>query len=199
MANHIITLYDRAVSCDKRLLEQWDKERNGSLTPKDVPAFSHGKAWWLCEKGHSWEAVIASRSRGVGCPVCAGLKILEGYNDLQTRLPELAAEWHPTKNGSLRPTMVARNSHKKVWWQCEKGHEWEATIKSRSTGSGCPVCRNRTVVAGENDLASQAPDIAAQWHPQKNAPITPDQVTAGSQKCVWWLCEHGHEWPSENL
>ena len=54
--------------------------------------------------------------------------------------PKLALEWHPTKNGSLLPEYVSANANKKVWWQCGKGHEWQAFINSRNKGVGCKQC-----------------------------------------------------------
>jgi len=56
--------------------------------------------------------------------------------------PELAKQWHSTKNGNLTPFDVSAGSHNKVWWKCSKGddHEWEASIKSRNNGNGCPIC-----------------------------------------------------------
>ena len=98
------------------------------------------KVWWICGKGHEWEADISSRNRGNGCPVCAGKKIVEGYNDLKTKNPVLASEWNYDKNGELKPTNVTPNSHKRVWWKCQHGHEWEAIIKTRNNGNGCPEC-----------------------------------------------------------
>ena len=35
--------------------------------------------------------------------------------------PELAAQWHPTKNGSITPDAVFGGSHKRIWWQCPDG------------------------------------------------------------------------------
>ncbi|MBQ8623595.1 MAG: zinc-ribbon domain-containing protein [Oscillospiraceae bacterium] len=84
---------------------------------------------------------MANRAKGRGCPYCSGKKILSGYNDLATTNPNLATEWHPDKNGVLLPTMVSPGSHKKVWWLCKKGHEWQASIENRSKGSSCPICR----------------------------------------------------------
>ena len=48
--------------------------------------------------------------------------------------PELIKEWHPTKNGELKPEEVTSGSNKKVWWKCEKGleHEWQTTVNSRT-------------------------------------------------------------------
>jgi hypothetical protein len=67
-------------------------------------------------------------------------KILIGYNDLATTNPKLASEWNYDKNDDLKPEDFTANSEKKVWWKCEKGHEWQATIASRNHGRGCPIC-----------------------------------------------------------
>ena len=76
---------------------------------------------------------------GTGCPVCAGKVALPGKNDLASRYPQLAAQWHPSKNGPLEPESVLPGSHRYVWWVCGQGHEWRAQIKSRVSGCGCPV------------------------------------------------------------
>ena len=98
------------------------------------------KVWWKCEKGHEWQARISHRNKGIGCPYCSGKKVLQGYNDLATINPELAKEWNCEKNGNLKPEDFTANSGKKVWWKCEKGHEWKATIANRNRGRGCPIC-----------------------------------------------------------
>ena len=125
------------------LAKEWHPIRNGDLTPKDVTPKSNKKVWWLCkEKGHEWQAWIANRSkRRDNCPFCSGKAVCED-NCLQTINPELAAEWHPTKNGTLTPKDVRPNSHKRVWWLCkEKGHEWEAWIANRNNRKdSCPYC-----------------------------------------------------------
>lgn len=106
-------------------------------------ANSHKKMWWKCNKGHEWQATIASRNKGSGCPYCAGKKVLKGYNDLQTVNPTLASEQNYGKNGNLVPDKLTANSSKKVWWKCEKGHEWEAQVYNRNNGRGCPYCAGR--------------------------------------------------------
>ena len=126
---------------------QWHPTKNGALTAGDVTARSGRKVWWQCGKGHEWQATVAGRTGGTGCPICAGKKVLKGYNELVTVNLELARQWHPTKNGSLTPDAVTKGSNKIVWWQCEKGHEWRAVISSRSGGSGCPHCNGATSFA----------------------------------------------------
>ena len=102
--------------------------------------------WWLCERGHPYQAVVAARTtHGSGCPYCAGRRVLAGFNDLATTVPRVAAQWHPTLNGGLTPEMVTAGSRKKVWWQCSEGHVWKAAVYARAGAqkSGCPVCAGR--------------------------------------------------------
>ena len=142
----MLTGFNDLASQNPVLAAQWDTERNGTLTPQQVTLTSNRKAWWICEKGHSFQAVIASRANGSGCPYCTNKKVLAGFNDLATVEPRIAAEWHPTLNGSLTPEMVTAGSRKKVWWECPLGHVWKASIYPR-TGArkcGCPVCAGKT-------------------------------------------------------
>lgn len=176
------------------LAAQWHPIKNRPLTPDQVLAGSHRSVWWICEKGHEWKAVIKSRASGCGCPICANRTVIPGINDLMTTHPELAVQWHPTKNKACLPTEVVSGSIRRVWWQCEKGHEWRASISSRVHGTGCPVCSGKAVIPGENDLASYSPYIAGQWVREKNLPLTPEQVSAFSNRRVWWRCQLGHEW-----
>lgn len=177
------------------LARQWHPTKNGSLTPEQVLPGSHRMVWWICERNHEWRAQVKSRVAGCGCPVCANREIHPTENDLATQYPQLVTQWHPTKNGSLTPEQIPPGTIRKVWWRCEKGHEWQASVASRTRGgSGCPVCAGKKVIAGENDLASQFPAIAAQWHPNKNETLTPQQVTPNSNRKVWWRCKLGHEY-----
>lgn len=176
------------------LLKEWDTEKNLPLTPRDVSYGSRKNIWWHCEKGHSWQAIVYTRTGGAGCPFCTGKQPWPGENDLASQYPAIAAQWNPTRNNGLTPADVTCGSHRKVWWQCGYGHEWQAIVKSRVSGTGCPVCANRTLLPGVNDLATVHPSIAAQWHPQKNGTLRPAQVMAGNHRKVWWQCENGHEW-----
>ena len=179
------------------LAAQWHPTLNGELTPQMVTAGNGTKVWWRCEKGHEWQATVSSRTKknGTGCPVCAGKKLLVGENDLQSQFPHIAAQLHPTKNGDLDPSQTLQGSHRKVWWQCELGHEYEALISDRTHRVyNCPYCSGRRVLACFNDLATKAPELAAEWHPTLNGELTPQMVTPGARQKVWWQCKCGHEW-----
>ncbi len=125
------------------LAKEWHPTKNDSLTPRDVTPNSGKKVWWRCSKNksHEWGAIISDRNRGRGCPYCAGRKARID-NCLKTVNPQLAKEWHPTKNDSLTPRDITPFSNKKVWWLCSKNqnHEWDAIINNRNVGRGCPYC-----------------------------------------------------------
>ena len=177
------------------LLAQWHPTRNAPLTPEGVTFGSHQKIWWQCSLGHAWQAAVYTRTTGEsGCPYCAGKRAWPGFNDLASQYPALAAQWHPTQNGDLTPDQVVAGSSRKVWWQCEKGHAWSALVKARVAGNDCPYCASRRISPGDNDLATAFPQLAAQWHPTENGPLTPQNVVAGSRRKVWWQCEKGHTW-----
>jgi Probable Zinc-ribbon domain len=174
------------------LAREWDVEKNGDLTPDAVTAGSHRKVWWKCGNGHEWLAEVKSRVHGNGCPFCAGQKVGKD-NSLAIRFPELIAEWHTRKNRGLTPDKVMPGSDRKVWWICSKGHEWTATIGNRTRGNGCPFCSGRYATE-ESNLALANPELAHEWHPEKNGDLTPLDVLPHSNKNVWWKCEKGHEW-----
>ena len=176
------------------LAKQWHQARNASLTAADVTPHSSQKVWWTCPNGHDWQAVINSRTRGHGCPYCAGQKPTANRN-LAIEFPALLKEWNWERNGDTNPEDFTPRSKFKVWWKCEKGHSWQATIgnRTRRTANTCPVCHNRRL-GEDNSLAKIRPDLAKDWHPSRNLPITPNDVVAGGSRKVWWICGHGHEW-----
>jgi len=180
------------------LAKEWHPTKNRNLTPRDVTPFSNKRVWWVCakRKGHKWESTINNRSQGRGCPFCSGNKVSKD-NCFQKIKPDLAKEWHPTKNRNLTPKDVTLFSNKRVWWVCakRKGHKWETTINSRSQGHGCPFCYGNKV-SEDNCLQTVNPDLAKEWHPTQNGNLTPRDVVTNSGKKFWWLCAKGkgHNW-----
>lgn len=174
------------------LLAQWDIERNLPLTPDDVTFGSHKRVWWTCPSGHSWQAMVYTRSEGAGCPYCTGRRVTPKQGGLVNQFPLLAAEWDVEKNAPLTPQDVTTGSHKLIWWGCLKGHSYRSAVKTRVQGSGCPYCAGKRVLPEENSLAAEYPVIAKDWDAAKNAPLTPDQVISGTRRKVWWRCPKGH-------
>lgn len=182
------------------IARQWHPDKNADLTP-DVTRLSSDKiVWWKCDNGddHEWEAMVKARTKknGTGCPVCSNLKIVPS-NCLATTHPEIAQQWHLTKN-SVNSNEIGAGSERKIWWKCDKGddHEWEVSPSNRTQRgvSGCPICSNQKIVPS-NCLVTTHPKIAHQWHPTKNK-LSPHEVGSGSAVKVWWQCDNGddHEW-----
>lgn len=194
--NRVLTGFSDLATTNPELAKEWHPTSNGDLTPKDVRCGSNKKVWWQCEKKHEWQALVNNRSRGTRCPYCTGRYIIEGETDLATTHPELTLEWHPVLNGDTTPNSVTHASNKKIWWQCNKHeeHHWKASPLTRTFGSGCPYCCNKTVLKGYNDLATIYPELAEEWHPTLNGEVTPFNISGGSNKKVWWQCDKKHEW-----
>ncbi len=175
------------------LIKEWDFELNTDLSPDEVSIGSNKKAWWRCEKGHSWEAIIGNRSRWSGCPYCSGRRVCLD-NCLATLYPSVAKDWDYEKNGKITPQQVTCGSTKKAWWRCEKGHSWEATIASRTKGSGCPICQNHKCLKGYNDLQTVFPNLIVEWDYEKNYEVKPDELVYSTETKIWWKCSRNHSW-----
>lgn len=193
--NKILPGFNDLKTTHPKIADQWHPTKN-VLSPTEVSSTRNQKVWWQCEKNHEWQQSILTRSRNLKCPVCAGTLILENVNDFLTTHPHIAAEWHPTRN-TLPPTQISYGSGKKVWWLGKEcGHEWQATVHSR-TGkdhTGCLVCSNRVVKPGINDFATTNKEIISQWHPTKNLPLTPESISKGVKDKIWWVCPQKHQW-----
>ncbi|MFH1146744.1 MAG: zinc-ribbon domain-containing protein [Pseudomonadota bacterium] len=183
------------MSLSEELVKSWHPQKNGGLAPLGLSPMSNKKVWWICAKGHEWQAAINNRAgrNKTGCPYCAGKRTTKD-NNLAVLFPDLLSEWHFDKNESMKPEQALPYSHKKVWWRCSKGHEWRTGIAYRTKQkSGCPYCSGRSV-GTDNSLAALYPELVKEWHPEKNAGLTPKDATSGTDRKVWWLCSEGHSW-----
>lgn len=140
MAN--IKAHKKTISEHTSLMKEWLFEKNISENPEKLLFTSKKKVWWRCPEGHEYKMTIDNRTSGGKCPYCSGKAILTGFNDLATTDPELLSEWDYDKNSAegIEPTIVMRNSEKKVWWKCSKNHKYQMTINKRTKGYNCPEC-----------------------------------------------------------
>lgn len=189
-SHHSASVTNSLASLFPDIAAQWNSEKNGSLTPDEVTAGSSRRVHWVCDAGpdHDWATSISHRtSNGSGCPYCAG-RMASVTNNLEVNHPELAAEFHPGRNGELTPASVTFGSGKKVWWQCAHGHEWKAAVVDRvGRGTGCPYCATK-IPTETNSLAALHPHLAEEWHKSRNGDLRPMDVVPGSNRKVWWRC-----------
>ncbi len=192
----ILEGYNDLATLNPSLIKEWNYEKNKNIDPKKIGNNSKIKIWWQCSKGHKWEATIYDRTKKhTTCPYCKGKKVLKGYNDLSTTNKELAQEWNYNKNGNLLPENFSKGSDKKVWWKCNNGHEWEATINSRVQGSRCPYCSKRFATPGINDIATLYPELIKEWDYELNGEYTPSNTATSSERKIHWKCSKcGYKW-----
>ncbi|MCM1228292.1 MAG: zinc-ribbon domain-containing protein [Clostridium sp.] len=194
--NKVLEGFNDLATVFPEIAAEWS-EKNYPLLPTMVTPFSNRKVWWKCCKEHEWYTMISIRSGGSKCPYCSGIILLKGFNDFATRQPELAEEWSE-RNKPLMPDMVNEKSRKNVWWKCKTcGFEWQSLVQSRIKGTVCPVCADRAVLPGYNDLAATDTHLLNEWDYEKNQSITPTAVSRNSMKSVWWKCSLGHSWKAK--
>jgi hypothetical protein len=155
-------------------------------TTGDLTAGSNKKVEWRCTRGHRWFAQVYARAtKGYGCAMCSGKRVIPGETDLATLYPSIAAQLVDADPVGIAPYMMT-----KYTWECDQGHRWVASVANRTKrGSGCPVCSGHAPEPGVSDLATLRPDLAAQM-------LSPDPrtVTLHSARRARWRCEVGHEW-----
>lgn len=192
------------------LVKEWHPTKNGYLTPYNTAASSNRKRiWWQCSIcGNVWQATPSSRyarAEGYGCPECGKRKTAEaahnrqfkpGINDLATTRPDLLSVWDFDKNGDIKPENVAQFANIKVWWKCEKGHNYQQRIASKTgQNQGCPYCTGAKVLKGFNDLATVNPELVKDWDYDKNTKLKPTSITGKNQRIIFWKCHLcGYEW-----
>ncbi|MBR4144178.1 MAG: zinc-ribbon domain-containing protein [Lachnospiraceae bacterium] len=187
--------YNDLFTTNPELKPEWDYDRN-NIDPTQITAGSGKKVYWICPLGHSYDAYISTRtSQKCGCPYCSipAKRVLKGFNDLETKYPAIAKEWHLTKNGTLTPDGVLCGSARKVWWTCKLGHEYLQTINYKVKGGGCPYCSHQKLLPGFNDFATEHPELLEEWDYDKNT-IKPNEITSQTHTKAWWKCPFGHSY-----
>jgi very-short-patch-repair endonuclease len=116
-------------------------------------------------------APVARLSNGHGCPYCATCARDAGciHRSLEHRYPEIAKEWHPTKNDT-KPSDISYASAKKITWICPKKHEYTMIICSRTLDrQGCPRCVNKTqdmlyeLIKNNYEMLDVTTNVAFDW------------------------------------
>ena len=99
---------------------EWDEAKNAPLKPTDVLPGTDKSVWWKCKKGHSWRALIYTRTgpKPTKCPYCQGHAV-EPKTSLAGKTPALAQYWHPSKN-AVSPEQVAPNSNQVFWCNAQR-------------------------------------------------------------------------------
>jgi hypothetical protein len=130
-----------------KLAAEWDRRKNGELTPANVTFGFTGTVWWCCPaaRDHTWQARVNIRVRWPRCPFCTGRRV-SVTNSLAKLFPKVAREWSSARNRELTPADVLAASKDLVWWRCPLGHEWRASVCDRTAGGkACPLCADASI------------------------------------------------------
>ena len=153
-------------------VQHWDYDRNHPLKPEHFTHGSNIKVFWKCPKDerHFHEYTIHDKtSKKFRCPVCHGIRATPDYN-LETEFPEIAKEWHPTKNKDKRPSQYVKYSKAKVWW-VSKNQSMSGRFISYRTRSGSilPIVQTSNWKPCKPEESFVAPtQKLRQWHPTLN-------------------------------
>lgn len=185
------------------LAKNWDKEKNGKLTPFMLTPGSNYEAFFKCPRcGGSWSAaisIVTKWNRSL-CKKCSmsdnGPKYtklaVQKRGSLQNNYPLLIKQWDYERNGDLKPDDIPSKFSKIVFWKCpDCGYEWSESPSARihgNTVSSCPHCSGRVPMSGVDDLATLYPEIAAEWDYEKNLDVKPSQIKPGSNTPRYWIC-----------
>lgn len=171
----------------------WDNDENSSVAEEVLYRYKTVGSW-KCSLGHKWVATMKSVQSGKEpCPFCGNREVLSGFNDLESLYPEVLQEWDYEKNHNS-PTEILFNTITAYHWTCCKGHSYETSPYNRYRGRGCPVCSGKQIIVGVNDVASLHPNLLAEWDGSILGNIPLNQLTAGSNKTVHWICSEGHRY-----
>lgn len=120
----------------------------GGICFSDTFLGVHHKLKWVCSEGHKWEAMPSKIKSGQWCPICGKVKraksrILFSINDLE--------KFAKSKKGKCL-TKEYINSKQKILWECQMGHQWQATRAKVFGGQWCPVCSIKNRKKTTNNL-----------------------------------------------
>lgn len=189
------------------IVNMWDYEKNGNLTPDKFTKGSGKYIWMICTNcGKSYRSKVSNvyKKKTTRCENCSRLELVKGVNDYKTVYPELAKEYDYKRNKIKLEDVNFNEKRKLFWWTCSLcGYKWQTSIESRINADNCPMCAAKVgektrilkIIEKEGSLATNYPELAKEWHPIKNGDLIPEEMTCKNRRDVWWKCSKcGYEW-----
>ncbi len=194
-----------SVASNPRLANEFHISKNEGVDPKLVTVGDSNRYWWICSIcNHEWQNSPQNRHRlGQNCGSCAGNKAhSRGINSMSVTHPDMANEFHPTKNGKKNPASIKAGSNNKIWWLCSRcENEWISAPSTRlnhwnSNSRGCGYCSGNFVHSDKrNAMSVTHPELCEELHPTKNGKFSPEHHIAGTNKRLHWVCSDcTYEW-----
>ncbi len=187
-----VTRENSFASLHPEVMDEYDPSND--IDPYAVTEYSTKIAKWICRNNneHRWDAPFQWRARGQGsCSICRGYQ----YGKMFYEDHEEYEQYYDNEKNDRPFHSLSNMSNDYVWWKCPFGHSFERTVynMTRKKSFKCPICENLIVQTGENDLASQYPDLAKEFDTEKNHVLPQNITIASSSNETWWKCSEGHE------
>jgi len=173
------------VADDPTLAALWDLGQNPEPASK-VLATTYRAAVWRCPIGHTYQRSPRAMQKDPSCPQCS--KGANTHTSLAKLRPGLASLWDTEKNTGITLATLDATHAGAVWWRCPSGHGFQRPPVRMLADDACPTC-----ALEKSSLVAVAPNVAAEWHPTKNA-VAPHEIAADHAMSAWWVCPNGHEY-----
>lgn len=134
-----------------------------------------------------FDAFPQNMLRGHGCRKCGN----EKQSKKQTKSHDKFVKDLMSTNANIEVIGQYVNMDTKILVRCSiDGYTWNADPRKLMRGCQCPVCLNRTVIAGVNDISTTRPDLIKYFKYKEDA----YKYTSGSEKYIDVICpECGYE------
>lgn len=183
------------------IAKHWDYERNLNLRPSLISPYSNKSCWWICKKGHNIVQSPNAIKNGRWCKYCSNKAVCED-NNLLVRFPDVAMQWHPTKNKKLTPDKIVASSHKRVWLICSCGNDFERPVNliklNAKNEFSCKACsaklsaKTRSVAKKGKSFGDSNGHLLKYWDYEKNKEHDPFKLKPSSSEIIYWRCKNGH-------
>ena len=130
---------------------------NNEIKAYDLPKMSSFKVEWICPNNHSFKKVVRTFMKNPVCDKCE----LNNLTSLYSVRPDLVKYWSSKNNKSIFEISYCYT--RKVLLVCDCSYEFlqrVQSIKETTVKELCPVCNNKVLVEGINDLKTLYPEIA---------------------------------------
>jgi len=145
---------------------------------------THTKLLWECKYGHQWEAVPSSTKQGHWCPIC---RRKEAGKKQRLTIEEMHQIAKDRKGKCLSHKYI--DGKTKLLWECEHGHQWEATPNKVKHGTWCLICGH---IEGTKKRSLDIETM--QRIAEKRGGKCLSQEYKSIQTNLLWECKYGHQW-----
>ena len=175
------------------IMDEFDPDNE--IDPYTVAEKSSKNAKWICRNNpeHRWIAQFNARANGQGgCKICRDynyeLKFSEEHGEFE--------QYYDTEKNERPFSSYSNRSNERVWWKCNADHSFKWSILNFSnTGNfKCPICENKQLLVGENDLKSKYPEFAQEFDAVKNNMLPENILYTSRDDSIWWICKEGHSY-----